>query len=485
MNRPGALAIGAFVSYAQGSWGIVFALAVTLNLAAGANDALAQGFSADEMVGRMDANRNGQIEPDEFQNSRARYFLERSLREAGVDTSKSMSVSKIKEVVSQRFRGSSSSSRDRDNDRDRDRDDDRDRDRDRDNDRDRDRSSSSGISDNPFAFGVPNTELPVPGFGDLEAGPSLEALSKVYDRDIMRRVEEAIRRYDDNHNGMLEYGEWKDGRWSPSPEEHDKNKDNTLTRHELAERYLARSRSENAPSSSSRSSSNSSSNSSSSNSSSRSSSSSSGGDRGGWGGWSRDGSSSGSSGGWGRGDGSGGGDRMAMFAESMLRQYDANKDGKLEKDEWSKMRGDPKSSDKNNDDIISKEELVERLSSYSRSRGGDRENSEGSSGSRSSGSQSSGSSGKDTATPERKSYRFLTPAERLPEELPSWFTLNDADRDGQVAMSEFTTTWTDSKAAEFARLDANGDGFITAKECVKSQTADTSRPSSSASASRY
>ena len=35
------------------------------------------GFSMDEMISRMDANRNGQIDPDEWQNSRARYFLER------------------------------------------------------------------------------------------------------------------------------------------------------------------------------------------------------------------------------------------------------------------------------------------------------------------------------------------------------------------------------------------------------------------------
>jgi hypothetical protein len=63
--------------------------------------------------------------------------------------------------------------------------------------------------------------------------------------------------------------------------------------------------------------------------------------------------------------------------------------------------------------------------------------------------------------------RFRTPAERLPAGLPTWFLEKDADQDGQVRMSEFATLWSDSTAADFARSDVNGDGIITAKECLK------------------
>ena len=34
-------------------------------------------------------------------------------------------------------------------------------------------------------------------------------------------------------------------------------------------------------------------------------------------------------------------------------------------------------------------------------------------------------------------------------------------------MSEFATTWTTEKAAEFARYDRNGDGVITAEEWLR------------------
>jgi hypothetical protein len=71
--------------------------------------------------------------------------------------------------------------------------------------------------------------------------------------------------------------------------------------------------------------------------------------------------------------------------------------------------------------------------------------------------------------PQRKSGRFLTPAERLPQGLPKWFTDRDSDGDGQVTMTEFAREWTREKAAEFARADLNHDGIITAAECLKAE----------------
>jgi Ca2+-binding EF-hand superfamily protein len=500
------------------------------------------GFNPDEMISRMDTNRNGQIEPDEFQNSRARYFLERSLREAGVDTSRAMSVSKIKEVMARRSSSrSSSDSSDRD----------RDRDRDRDSDRDRDRDRQPADIATPWlvpGFGIEDEITPPPGFGEFADVPTLEDLNKKYDRDVVRRVEESLSRYDKNKNGILEYEEWKDGRWSPSPAEHDKNKDGKLTRKELAERYLSKEKADQEERARRESSRDSGRDSRDSNRDSRDSgrdsggsspwsrgSFASGGPSGGfswgsrdgnsggpsWGsrdgsgssGWgSRSGSSSrdGNSSSWGSRDGGGpsfgsrdgggssswgsrdgdrsrdggsssssgssGSDRMAMFAESMIRQYDKNKDGKLTQDEWGSMRGDPKATDKNGDGVITKEEMVERFTSFSRSRSGDSRSGDSRSGSSSTSSTSS------TANNDRKSYRFLTPVERLPKEMPSWFSTSDTNGDGQVAMAEFTSHWSESKVAEFARYDTNGDGYITVAECLKAE--GKSNGSSSVASSR-
>ena len=52
--------------------------------------------------------------------------------------------------------------------------------------------------------------------------------------------------------------------------------------------------------------------------------------------------------------------------------------------------------------------------------------------------------------------------------LPSWFYELDKNRDKQIAMSEFTSEWTDAKVQEFAALDANDDGFLTSAEASRS-----------------
>jgi subtilisin-like proprotein convertase family protein/Ca2+-binding EF-hand superfamily protein len=55
----------------------------------------------------------------------------------------------------------------------------------------------------------------------------------------------------------------------------------------------------------------------------------------------------------------------------------------------------------------------------------------------------------------------------LTEGLPGWFYELDVDRDGQVAMHEFTTSWTTDKRQEFASLDANEDGLLTSSEVLR------------------
>jgi hypothetical protein len=145
---------------------------------------------------------------------------------------------------------------------------------------------------------------------------------------------------------------------------------------------------------------------------------------------------------------------MRRYAQSLLRQYDANQDGRLQQDEWSQMRGNPQESDANGDGILTEEELAARLAAWGRGQGGD------------GGGDGTGTG--DAADGPRRSYRFRTAAERLPQGLPGWFARSDADGDGQVAMAEYSRSWTINKANEFTRLDANSDGVITPQEALDS-----------------
>jgi hypothetical protein len=168
---------------------------------------------------------------------------------------------------------------------------------------------------------------------------------------------------------------------------------------------------------------------------------------------------------------------VQRFATSLMRQYDTNKNGMLEPDEWRTMRGNPQEADKNGDGKISLDELTDRMASFGQRRGdgggdgpgnppaspGDVRTSRGSPG-----GPSSSAGGKLAAVSPLPSRprRYVTPAGRLPEGLPTWFNERDADGDGQVAMAEYATSWTEAKAAEFSSLDRNGDGLISPQEAL-------------------
>ena len=145
----------------------------------------------------------------------------------------------------------------------------------------------------------------------------------------------------------------------------------------------------------------------------------------------------------------------------MMKRYDKDGSGVLEKHEWGQVRGDPNEIDLDHNGKITEDEMAKRLENYSRSRGGgDRSDP-----SRDGGSGESRSSGSDDADKPR-SYRFTTAMEMLPEGLPPWFAEQDTSGDGQVSMAEYSSYWDDRKANEFVRLDLNGDGLITSRECL-------------------
>lgn len=191
------------------------------------------------------------------------------------------------------------------------------------------------------------------------------------------------------------------------------------------------------------------------------------------------------------------------MAQAMIAQNDQNGNGILEGDEWRRGGLALRNSDHNGDGNVTKEEVMQTLSSWwqagGRQSGGNQPggNQPGTSqagsgqaagsaaadgwrgrrgfgfsedrGDRHFGNAGSASGGRSAAggPATRRSYRALSPIERLPKEIPDWFLRADENADGQVAMSEYSSSWSDEKAAEFAALDLNGDGIITPKECLR------------------
>jgi Ca2+-binding EF-hand superfamily protein len=450
-------------------------------LAVAAAPTLAQppgGFrpNPDEIIARLDENHNGQIDPDETEG-RARFFLEGMARDNGLDLSQPIKNDKLRELLKARFGGgppggSSSSSRSAPS-----------------------TTTPAVATPGVMGFGLASTGEPpkVPGFGPPPSADSWDVLKQKYGNRVVGEVEEDLERYDRNKDGLLDAEEIKNGRWRSDPMQYDKNKDGKLSKAELAEREIGKD-----------------SGGSSSGGSSYGGSSYggyrppygggppgyggfSGGPPGGYGGYGYGGdrygdrdrgsssssnsggssSSSGSSRSSSSGGSSSGGsssssssndlqERAAKTAAQILGLYDSNKNGTIDKDEMGRVNAAYLKADGDSSGTITKDELTKYALSIIP---GGSSSSSGSGGSRS--SSKSGSSRGSNSSGERKTYRFRTAEERLPDGLPDWFKKNDADHDGQIAMGEYAKSWDDAKAAEFAKYDRNGDGILTPAECLK------------------
>ncbi|MCH8923196.1 MAG: hypothetical protein IIA67_08635 [Planctomycetes bacterium] len=381
------------------------------------------------MFARLDANGNGLIEPSEVPD-RFRPIFERMTQRAGLDPRRPIKIDRLREAM-ERNRPSFGGDRGRDRGRrdwgrrnnDRRRDDERRRDEER---RKQEKKDEAGIP----GFGVEPEELPpVLGFGaafDTEGDDAM--LRKKYSEALLREVDKLMDRYDKNNNGVLDPAEWKGVRWRSDPRASDINGDGRLTRAEFTHRIAGfwGKRALRDHRNSSRSSS-------SSPYALRSSSSRSLSDSG------RSSFSSQSN-----------REKHRKLAESVMNRYDKNKNRVLDRDEvgkWSR-------ADKNGNGQVTMDELIGWLSAYPTS------------GSSSSG-RSSGPSSRRTADTSRQFYRYRSPHERLPSGLPGWFKEKDKNADGQVAMAEYATNWSNETIDEFNGYDHNGDGMITPAEALK------------------
>jgi Ca2+-binding EF-hand superfamily protein len=192
----------------------------------------------------------------------------------------------------------------------------------------------------------------------------------------------------------------------------------------------------------------------------------------------------------------------------MMKQYDENGNGQLEKNEWSK-NPDLARMDTNGDGIITRDELLEGLRNWRPGQGNTDSADQSGRGPRLGGGQGSGDQGgggqgggwggrfgrrgqdggtapgggslaKSSSTGTTQVARYLDPAQRLPEGLPAWFIRADTNGDGQVEMHEFTSQWTEAEIARFNKYDLNGDGVITPDEVLQVEKAAAKAPPAAA-----
>lgn len=397
----------------------------------------AQDFG--ERIRNLDANRDGRLSEAEMPG-RYRYFLQRAASNAGLDTSRPIAINAFIEAI-EKARDTSPGEASRSDSRSDSR---RDRGRNggRDRDRDSDRRGSRPIEEEPLVpgFGQPLDLSPVPGFGDAPGDGTIRSqgvpLEDRFNSRVIRFADSILRRYDRNKSGVLERAEWASARWRSDPAQSDLNGDGQLTREELCERvkgYDGMGGSDRSNSSDSR------------------------------------GSSS---------DSEDDQEKRRDYVKSLMRQYDENKNGRLDRDEWSRGSYTVRTADADKDGDVTERELADRLNSFSKGtsgavRGGWAGDSSNTSSDTSSAYRTNGRGQADG----RRTYRALSPTERLPKGLPDWFVRNDANADGQIVMSEFASNWTDDKLREFVRLDANSDGVITPQEILQQQAESSPRPS--------
>ncbi len=415
----------------------LLAILATSSLEAQGPPGGAMGF-----ISRLDANKNGQLDPNE--QGRARPFLERIARETGgLDLNRPIPLQTLASKFQQMQGGGG---------------DDQNQDRSRSRDRGSQPARNSGdrrFDDDAAAAAeglvqgfneIPEDLIPPVGFGSKSEYLNVDVIQADFDQ-----AENTIKRYDRNRNGILEQDEIRAGTWKyGNPMNQDRNGDGRLTKSELAVRYSIRRDTEQsqAREKSYRDSQNP-----------QQSKPSSGGPP-------QGGDQSRSRGG--RSGDSGGADRMAQFAEGIFQRYDSNKSGVFEKDEWKNFRTDPTPYDTNKDGKITRDELIKGMTQRfggGRSSGGDSGQQNGRT-SWSGGSKGPAGGGTGESP---NSYRFKTAHDLLPEGIPQWFREGDRNKDGQIAMSEYSGQWNEKTLSEYYVYDRNRDGLLTVQEVMSAK----------------
>ncbi len=154
-----------------------------------------------EWISRIDANKNGYIEPSEI-DSRARGFLDRFARDYGINLSRPVPVRRLEDAARRYFESRSGDS-----------------------------SSEPTSVSNIKGFGPDPQQAVVPEFGT-------PVIKYPYTSVDLTQADETLERYDRDQNGYLDLAEAQRARWrGQTPEESDLNGDGRLNRQELAQRF--------------------------------------------------------------------------------------------------------------------------------------------------------------------------------------------------------------------------------------------------------
>jgi Ca2+-binding EF-hand superfamily protein len=165
-------------------------------------------------------------------------------------------------------------------------------------------------------------------------------------------------------------------------------------------------------------------------------------------------------------------ERDRRDADERMRRYDKNNDGSLDQEEIKEARWSDSLAqwDRNRDGKLSRDEVAARYARRREQRQDQESRTRSEEEKR--GRQQTANDGekKEPTRPFEKTASFRLKGSEggpvRPAGLPEWFVRDDADGDNQVAMNEFARKWDASTLEDFAKFDANDDGYITAKECL-------------------
>lgn len=193
-------------------------------------------------------------------------------------------------------------------------------------------------------------------------------------------------------------------------------------------------------------------------------------------------------GGYGRGPGGrgpGGDGRSGGGMDFFINRMDRNQDGKIERDEISRLPGTFRETlEKNVRFPISREELSKEMPRImerareryqrdreERDRDRDRDDDRGRDEDRGRYDRGRGDYGRGDYGRDRRGSRYSTPQKKEPEkvrvtaDLPEKYSEGDMNKDGQVALFEWRQ-WKPKEIPRFFALDANRDGILTPRELV-------------------
>lgn len=194
--------------------------------------------------------------------------------------------------------------------------------------------------------------------------------------------------------------------------------------------------------------------------------------------------------------------KIVRYAQRVVQAYDRDGDSRLQSAEFQAMAGQPSQADADRDGVITVEEFARYVAEYAQKHtlrlsplagqpatlppvftpshvaegGGAEPSSPDKSESATTPAKASpvsvpgGQAAEETPDippgPRRETKFYVSP-KRLPAGLPDWFLQRDQDGDGQLTLAEFAPKPTPAQLAEFARMDTNRDGLVTARECQR------------------